>query len=374
MAHRLHSIIKRITIALALLAAFAVSADAQPRATQHRFGDDVYAAARDARVTGDNIVDVFAIGRAVTVDAQVKETVHAAGNRVRVDGQIGQDLYAAGYNVDIESRIGGDVTAAGYRIELGANATVAKNLRAAGRYVTVRGPVSGNALLAGTDVEIAAPITGSVEIRARTIRFSPGAAIGGELIYTARQPVTVPAGVIDPARVKGTVIPGPSVASIIATVLIVLVIVLASTFVLALIFAALFKRTLTRTREVMSTHPWRNLLLGLLVTGGLFGSVAVLAVSLIGIPLIPLVVILIPFAILAGYFTTAHAIGSRLLKRAHENTSALAAFGAIALGLLVLLLLQLIPILGWVISVLAVIIGLGALFAMWLAPRVAQPA
>jgi len=211
-----------------------------------------------------------------------------------------------------------------------------------------------------------------VEIRAREIRFVPGARIGGDLTYYTTRQVDVPAAVIDRARVHANVNPGPSLAEIVITVVMVLAIVLGTLLLLALILALAFPRALQRTRRVMSAHPWRNLLFGVLMMGALFGSVAVLAMSLIGIPLIPLVLIVIPFALIAGYLTTAHAIGSKLLRRAQDANGGLATFGATLLGLLVLLVLGIIPVVGWIIGVLAVIAGLGAWFGVWFAPRPPQ--
>ena len=367
-AHTLSLIIRRASLAIALLATFATSADAATQETRHRFGNNLFAAGHDVSINDSDVQGVFAAGTNVTVDSQVKDSVRVAGRTVRINGQVGQDIYAAGYNVSLNSLVGGDLIAAGYRVDIASGATVAKDVLAAGRFVTLSAPVTGNAMLAGQNVEIAAPITGSLEIHARNIRFSGTARVDGNLTYYSNKTIEIPATVIDPSRVRAVITPGPSIASIVTIVLTVIAVVLASMFVLALVFALIFRGSLAETRETMTAHPWHNLLFGLIVTGGLFGSIVVLAMSIIGIPLIPLMVILIPFALLAGYFTTAHAIGSKLLHRTPGPTSGFAAFGAILLGTLVLLALQIIPLLGWVITVLAVIIGLGAWFGTWLAP------
>jgi cytoskeletal protein CcmA (bactofilin family) len=332
-----------------------------------RFFNDLFASGSDVRVTGPEIAHLFAAGESVTLDATVRETAHVAGRNVRVNRMVGENLYAAGYDVDVEAPVGEDVVAAGYRIEIGPNASVSRDVLAAGRTVVVRGPVSGNVSIRGRTVEIAGPISGSARITAREIRFADGARIDGTLSYSSREPVNVPANVIAPERVTASVTETetedmrPWIAAAIVFSLLMLG--------LMALFAFVFRDRLAGTRAVIAARPWRDLALGIIATSALFGSILVLAVSLIGIPLIPLVIVLTPFVIFAGYLTTAHAIGAVLVKRARLLPgSGWAAFGAMLVGVLVLTLISAIPLLGWVIAVLAVIVGIGAWFALIISP------
>jgi hypothetical protein len=241
---------------------------------------------------------------------------------------------------------------------------------AAGRFIVLRGPVAGSVNVTARDVEIAGPISGSVEIRARQIRFGEGARIAGTLTYRSDRKIDVPASVIAPDRVTANVVARPSGAALIARIVVGLIVFLGVMLVLTAIFAFVFKNRLARAREMLATHPWRDLFLGIVATSALFGSILVLAVSLIGIPLIPLIVLLTPFAILAGYLTSAYAVGAALLGRPRYATgSGAAAFGAILVGLIVLAIVSAIPLLGWVVAVLAVIIGIGAWFALIVTPQ-----
>ncbi len=301
------------------------------------------------------------------MESDVRETAHMAGRMLHINRAVGENLYAAGYEVDVEAPVGKDVIAAGNRVEIGANATVTGDVLAAGRTIVVRGPVTGSVKLTGRTVEIAGPISGSADIRAREIRFADGARIDGTLSYSSREAVDVPANVIAPDRVTANVDEnaGPSPGGMIAFAVIALVILLA----LIALFAFVFRDRLAGTRAVIAARPWRDLLLGIIATSALFGSILVLALSLIGIPLIPVVIVLAPFVIIAGYLTTAHAIGAMLVKRAQLMPGSFgAAFGAILLGVLILALISAIPWLGWVIAVLSVIVGLGAWFALAISP------
>jgi cytoskeletal protein CcmA (bactofilin family) len=364
------NLIRRAAVAAALLASFAVPSAAQDRAAHHVFAGNLFAGGRDVRVTEADVETLFAAGGTVTIDAPVRGTAHAAGRYVRVHREVGQNLYAAGYDVEIAAPVRGDLIAAGYRVEIDSNSSVGKDMLAAGRFIVLRGPVAGSVNVTARDVEIAGPISGSVEIRARQIRFGEGARIAGTLTYRSDRKIDVPASVIAPDRVTANVVARPSGAALIARIVVGLIVFLGVMLVLTAIFAFVFKNRLARAREMLATHPWRDLFLGIVATSALFGSILVLAVSLIGIPLIPLIVLLTPFAILAGYLTSAYAVGAALLGRPRYATgSGAAAFGAILVGLIVLAIVSAIPLLGWVVAVLAVIIGIGAWFALIVTPQ-----
>jgi cytoskeletal protein CcmA (bactofilin family) len=353
------------TLAFVFAVGIAIAADRTDEPHSYRFSGDLFTSGSNVHVTDSSVEDLFAAGESVTLDADVRETAHMAARNVRVNRGVGENLYAAGYNVEVEAPVGGDVVAAGYHVEIGPNASVARDVFAAGRTVTIRGPVMGNVSIRGRTVEIAGPISGSADIRAREIRFTDGARIGGTLTYSSRGPVTVPADVIAPDRVTANVSETDEVGSWIAAVVAFSLVVL----VLMVLFAFLFKTTLPGTRAVIASRPWRDLLFGLIATSALFGSILVLAVSLIGIPLIPVVIVLLPFVILAGWLTTAHAIGAIVIRRAQLLPgNGWAAFGAIVLGVIVLAFASAIPFVGWVIAVLAVIMGIGAWFAQMLSP------
>jgi len=104
---------------------------------------------------------------------------------------------------------------------------------------------------------------------------------------------------------------------------------------------------------------------GLAALAGAIALVAVLPIfvmlliSVIGIPLIILEVAALFAGVWLGYAAVAMLIGRRLheLIRPHATPSPL---GALVLGLVVVSAAQLLPVVGWAVSVLVVVVGLGA--------------
>jgi len=338
-------------------------ASAQEDEAQHRFAGDLYRAGAEVRVDDTDVEDLYAAGETITIDSNIRESVHAAGRQIRVNRLVGDDLYAAGYAVDIGGAVSGDVTAAGYRVELGTDGSIGQDALLAGRIVLIRGPIAGDANLAGETVEISAPISGSVEIHASEIRFTDDARIGGTLSYWSPNEVEVPAAVIPTGRVTMHLVEEMSPRRTIVGALIGSLIFF---LVIGAIFALLFPRMLMRAQTKFSERPWVCLFLGFATTSALFGAILVFAMSIIGIPLIPLLLFALPFALAAGYLTSAYLLGHHVLKlfRFESDASRLSTVFAVFSGIVVLLIIGLIPILGWVIVVLATVLGIGALCAL----------
>lgn len=357
----------------ALLAAPAAAQEQPPPASppSPAASDDLFVTDEDVRVAQSGVEDLFAAGQSVTVSGNVGESVHALARRVRLTGSAGRDVYAAARDVELRGPVAGDVTAFGVRVELSGSS--GDDVLLGGREIEVSGPVAGDAMLLGETVEIAAPISGSVRIRASEIRFGPAARIDGTLEYWTAAPVAIPAGVIAPDRVtfqrtdtRGQAEGRTPLDRGVAFGVGVLVML-----ALAAIFAALVPRRLDEVHDRAAERPWLNLLLGGVLLSGIFGSILVLAASIIGIPLIPVVILLAPVALLAAYLTAAFSLGrlSLGLAKAQRRDGWLGVFTAMAVGVVLLAILRLVPIFGWMVLVLAITAGLGAWFSTLLRPR-----
>jgi cytoskeletal protein CcmA (bactofilin family) len=345
---------------------------AQDNERSHVFTGMVFDAGREVRIVEPVAKDLFAAGETVTIDSEVRETAHAAGRDVRVNRAVGNSLYAAGYDVGINAPVGRDVIAAGYQVEIGSTASVGQDVLAAGRSIIVSGPVTGDVILTGQTVEIDSTISGSAEIRASQIRFGNGARIAGTFAYWSDGRVDVPPSVVAPERVTAHIIEraAPSPRGLIAALIAGSIAFLIAAIFLMAVFVMALRRHLSATRETLFAHPWQTLLFGVIATSALFGCIVVFAVSLVGIPLIPVVIVLVPFLIFGGYLTTAYAVGSGLLRQARVTSdSGLVAFGAVVLGVVALVLIGTIPIFGWVVAVIAVTVGLGSWYRYLLARR-----
>lgn len=285
-----------------------------------------------------------------------------------------------------EDRDGRSVTTYGDRIRFGGNVTVARTERVQGNVVAVMGS-------AGIDGEV----TGEVTVVMGSLKLGPDAIV--------RRDVTVVGGALNRApgaqvlgRINEVAVGGPRrgegwsmagmfgpfwsrVGSLAATILRMALVVL-----LGLIAVALGRGSVERIAARTAVSPVRAGLIGLaaeiLFLPVLVMTVVVLAVSIIGIPLL----VLVPFAILAvvllgfvGFIGLAYHVGQLLTAR--FGWSDRGGYAAVAIGVLaiagVTLLAKLaalaggfvvgipLTILGYTIEYVAWTIGFGATILAW---------
>ncbi|MGV8987567.1 MAG: hypothetical protein ACOH2H_14940 [Cypionkella sp.] len=361
-----------LCLGLALMPALAVAQDS----AHLEIGHDVYLAGNAPTFAGDAATeDVFIAGQRVSLTAPVLGAAHLAGRKVLVQGAVGSDLFAAGYSVDVAAPVKGDATLAGFEVTVRQG--VGGNLRAGANDLTVDGAVGGYALMSAATLTMNGVVTGDAMLSADSISFGPEARIGGALTVYAANPsaITVPEtvapagrvtikqrtaenasewGDINPVRINTWSVIGSVVMGIIMTGL------------LALLVIALAPKQVQLWREVAQAHPWRAILSGFLVASALAGSGIVLALTIVGIFLIPVVVVLVIAAIFAGYALGSYVLGSALWQafgRAMPD-KLLGKFGMAMLGAAVVAVLWFVPILGWFLALGVTLLGIGTLAAL----------
>ncbi len=363
--------LRRGALALVLLLAATGMAGAQDSGAQNagaldvggvedRIGANLFASGFDVVVGEAGLRNVFAGGEGVTVTTPVAGTVHAAARSVRVAASVG-GLYAAGYRIQIDAPVAKDAVAFGYAVEIGTGGSVGGDAVLTGRNVTLGGPVAGDAVLTGEIVTLNAVIGGSADIRAREIRFGPNAKVGGTLSYKSPKAQTVPGTVAAADKVEARVVPmmEPPAAETYRRPFAWL----AGLAVAGLILVLVLLPAMVSAGAVIVERFWTGLFAGFLALSALLGSVVVAAVTVIGLPLVPLILVAIPLLLLAGYLTSAFTLGGAVIARVRggQPASRLVALAATLLGLVILALLGAVPFLGWLVGLVATIAGLGGL-------------
>jgi cytoskeletal protein CcmA (bactofilin family) len=325
--------------------------------------------------------DHFAAGNAVAVKEEIPGDLYAAGSDILIQGGTGGDLLAAGRNIDVGSDIGGSIRAAGAQVtvrgEVGRNATIAGqqliitpealitgNAYLGGATVSVAGRVEGDLKAGGSAVVIGGQIDRDVQVSAERVQVLPGAVIGGNLVYASNNP----AEISPDAQIRGTVtqIPvapkkaEPSAGARIWQALLSLIALL----VAALVLVLLLPRSLRQVAATVRTQPW--LCLGL----GFAGLVAppflavILFITVVGLLLGGIVLAGYLAFVAAGFLLGKIVIGllvGGLILRAVQKQDRASAIWSVLLGAALLKLVSYIPFVGWLITLLAAVLTLGAL-------------
>jgi hypothetical protein len=125
---------------------------------------------------------------------------------------------------------------------------------------------------------------------------------------------------------------------------------------IALLITLAFPGQVARVRAFLVRRPWLSSLGGIAVFAGFLPLCVLLAVTIIGIPLIPVAVMLLVALLLFGFTVSAGWLGEKL-PFFRENKTPLR---AVAVGGVVLVIVGLIPWIGTLVLVLAALVSAGA--------------
>jgi hypothetical protein len=251
-------------------------------------------------------------------------------------------------------------------------APVNGNARLAGALVTVSAPVGGAALITARTLTLDGPISGDLNFFGESISFGPNAKVSGKVIIQAPAQIAVPATVAAAERVSYQQLVAPDYASEAgktaehvvnafwpaawATGLWWLLL-----FVVGLAFIALSPRLVDAMRRATDRRPFRTLGLGFLAFASVIGLVPISAITLIGLLLTPLFVLFAVVMCTLAYLAGVYLVGARLIGMLTKLETLPRRALALGLSIVTAGLLAMLPVVGWLISLLIVTFGFGAM-------------
>lgn len=320
-----------------------------------------FAAGQHVVIDGTVNGDVYAGAGKVDVNGTVNGDVLAAGSVVDIAGHVSDDVRAAGGSVRFSGMVGKNVTAAGGTVEIARSAVVGGGVVLAGGTVLSAGTVKKSAMFACGTAEISGSIDGDVSAAAENVQVTRGALIGGNLTahVEAKEHVSVADG-----TVKGEIrfkvkeesetheILGFSPARLWLKLFWTGGLLLTG-LVLFLVSRRLFVECAARLRQQL----WRSLLWGFVAVIAIPIVVIVLCVTLIGIPL-GLILLATYLAVLYLSQLSLGLLSGEFIVTG-ENRSPGVLYGTFAAGTIVFQVLSLIPWLGALLEIAALLAGVG---------------
>lgn len=318
--------------------------------------DDLTTAGQTVNIESAISGDLATAGQDVTIAGPVGGYAMAAGRNVSVASRIDNDLWAAGETVTVDGQIGDTATLAGRDVRLGRQALVGTDARLAGSTVRVEGRVERDLSIGAATAVIDGHVGGTVEARAQRVSVRPGAVIDGDLIvHSAHAPDISPqariAGQVRTERIEQGGFPGWFAMWLMGFL---------ALMILGLPLLLFAPGWAARIADVMKGRAGRSMLTGLLLLVLMPLAIVLLAVTVVGIPLAA-VLLALYFIVLAvsGVFVS-YEIGSWLLDRFRR-------YGAqpwqrLAVGAAIVSLAVSLPVIGWLLALLVVMLGVGALF------------
>ena len=311
--------------------------------------DDVYVSGGNLTVRGVIDGDVIVAGGQLGVNGTVNGSVFAAGGQVEIYGDVTGSVRAAGGKLSIGARIGHDLVAAGGEIDILPDAQVGRD-----------------ALLAGGRTSIDGTIDRNAKVGTGQLILGQKAMIGGDLDYASDR---------DMQRVSGASVKGKTTwyardwghthktpAQKVFTKMWMLGRFAVGVMMLGFLFIIVFPRPAQQSIEQLATQPMPSTGVGLLVVIGM--PIAAACLVLVGI-------------LIGGWWVGAFLLASWLFAMALGLVVATMTFGrwlasligarglalgwALLLGTFAMLIVRMVPFAGRLLTLVAMLAGLGAL-------------
>jgi cytoskeletal protein CcmA (bactofilin family) len=340
--------------------------------------DDIFAAGND--LDFDTVVAEMIVAAGASLrfkDINADDLILAAGASLRFEDVEAEELILAGGELSFSGQVEDDIVAATCpfcpihgRLRLKERAQIGDDARLAGREVVVDGRVDGNLYAAGQRVELSGKVGGDAAIEAERIVLGSGARIAGDLRYASPNELEIRDG----ASVAGEIIQvepripfdreGPEHPVWIA-VLVMLGFFLAL-LVLGVALQLAIPGILIGSTEAVSKGPWACLGRGLVLALLAPAVAALLMFTVIGTPIGILIFAALVLLYAMAFVAISYSIGlyvSRLFGKSETATGTGSRILWTCVGILLLVIIGMIPLIGWAFGMLAIICGLGAVIS-----------
>jgi len=326
---------------------------------------NLYSFAQNLQVNTDVKKDAVVAAQNITFTGAVGDDLIAAGMNLELNGTVGGTLRAAGEEININRPIGDDVVVAAKDINISSTSSVNGDILAAAKTMQINAPVHGNISFTGGKLYINSEVGGSIFAKGQSIELGPNAVIHGSINYAAVSAITINSAAKVQGQVNRSALPQTEDAgSNLLVRLVALVFICLIQIVGLFVLFAIFKKPVTAVVEKSNSSYWNSLLIGLILT--------------IVMPIVAIILCLTFFGIYLGIvmffswillMTLGWAIGTisfgvwleAILKRKPQSVH----FYAIAIGVVIASLIRLIPVIGFIFSLILILAGVGAIAEMF---------
>src|SRR3989344_6866224 len=350
--------------ALAFGAVYKVG-EAPSLASGETLRDDLYIFGGSVTSSGEVFGDVMTGGGSVILNSKVGGDVMALGGNVTILGDIADDLRVAVGNIVVSGAVGGDLGVGGGQVHITGTGIKGDILGGTG-LLRIDAPVGGNLKIGGGDIFINAPIKGNADIKADKITFGENGKISGDFKYSAKEEVTLTAGQVGgkvdftKREIKsydkggrrggfGTLVSFWLLSKFIMVLL------------SALVLGLLLKRYYREVVGGVARRPLYELGRGFLTFAAFPVAIILLLISVIGAPLGVLAIIGFIGLMIFTCLSTPILLGAYLHKFLWKKEVLEVSWLSILVGVVAFFILGLIPLVGWVINFILILMTLGSI-------------
>lgn len=327
--------------------------------------DDLYIAGEVVLVDGIINGDLWAFGKAIIISGEVKGSIFAAAESVSISAHSVHTIRAACRSLDINSEIDGDVIAGAAEVNIAGAATVKGDLLFGAGRTKIDGLIDSDVLGGAGMVHIGNVIKGNVKLRAGEITLSPSSNIKGNFTYISEKKADIQEGALIAGSVthKLPIVKTKRKGAPVAVFLLIIsrILFFLMALITGLVIILLAPKRLRSISGSIGKKPWTSLGWGAVILFAIPPAALTVFFTIIGIPLVFITLAIYGIAVYLSQIPVGLFIGSWIIGRFYKVEKKFIMFCALALGLFILSLLRLIPFLGFFVTVVTILLGLGAI-------------
>lgn len=310
---------------------------------------------------------LYSAGEQIVIDGTVNGDVHCAGQNVMITGTINGDVLcmaqsltikgkvtgsvrAAAQDLTIDSQIGHGVTLAAETLDITKRASIKQDMTAFASNSQIAGTIGRDSVISGGASTLTGTVGRNITYNGARLKLGDGAQVKGAVRYESNKSIqiadkaTITGGV---TREKNQKASGFSAA--------LLLIILGACYIFALLLVLIWPQAMHATSDIAVRSLGKTMLTGIAAAFAAPFAIALIAATLIGIPLAIFLSLAGIIVMMLSGPVAAYYLGSMIMSRS-KNAVAIMAVGA---G--VLLAVYCIPVVGMIAAVIAYFIGSGAL-------------
>ncbi|MFC1906435.1 polymer-forming cytoskeletal protein [Chloroflexota bacterium] len=330
--------------------------------------DDLYFAGGDIVIDGIVNGDIFAVGRSITINGKVNGGVSFGGQTATINGEITNGLRFGGQTIIVNGIIGRDLVVGCSQLSVLSTGRIDGDLVFGAETAQVNGTIEDSILGGAGKVTLTNNVGGDIALTVDRLAITSSAIIQGNLKYTSPNEASIQSGAIISGDISHLIPDKPEKAEMAKGIMAGIVgaivwkfVSYVMIFVIGIIIILIVKKRMALMQTSIQKSPWQTLGWGALILIATPIAAIIVMITVVGLPLGIISLLLWGIALYLCQIPVALLLGRLIIRQNRELDSTGIMIGALALGLLILCILRLIPIIGWIVGLLVVVFGLGAL-------------
>lgn len=306
--------------------------------------------------------DAYIVGGEVIIDGTVNGDVLVGGGNVTISGSVSQDVRVIGGNVTINGEVGRNISAVGGNIYITEGGDLSGNVVLAGGNVRLTAPVAGDATIAAGTLIVSDRIGGGLKTRADLVRINPKAEIDGDFEYWSPQEALIDEGAIVTGETNYNQVTMPEMETrhmkdvLVGFKVFSNFVGFISALVIGLLIVRFYPRFTQKVAKTVLDKPLASFGAGIITVLVLPIFAVVLLISVLGMKLGFILLALFSILLCTSRIFAMLLIGQWVGRLFSKDLSQ---SWALIVGALVFYILTLLPGLGPLLSILALLFGLG---------------